>query len=95
MCQHRLQRVVARARGASVVTEDLDGVTRDVSLLAFAGDEPAVGEWLLVHSGYALERVDEREATATVEELAAAGRARREVRTAVREVVEQTGGEAR
>lgn len=77
MCEHRLQRVVAPASGGAVLAEDLDGVVRAVSLLAFDDGEPSVGEWLLVHSGYALCTVDERDATATVEELAAVGRARR------------------
>ncbi|HUY29642.1 MAG TPA: HypC/HybG/HupF family hydrogenase formation chaperone [Acidimicrobiales bacterium] len=80
MCQHRLQRVVEPPSGGSVRVEDLDGVLSDVSLLAFTDGEPAPGDWLLVHSGYALARVDQDEATATVEELAAAGRARRVAR---------------
>ncbi|HVC26281.1 MAG TPA: HypC/HybG/HupF family hydrogenase formation chaperone [Acidimicrobiales bacterium] len=77
MCRHLLQHVVEPASGQSVRVEDLDGVRRDVSLLAYVDGSPGVGDWLLVHSGYALSRVDGSEATATIAELVEAGRQRR------------------
>ncbi len=42
-----------------------------VSLIAFEGPEPQIGDWLVVHSGYALRRVDSEEAAAIVRELRA------------------------
>jgi hydrogenase maturation factor len=42
-----------------------------VSLLAFEGPQPQVGDWLVVHSGYALRRVDSEQAAAIVNELRA------------------------
>ncbi len=57
-----------------LATVDLGGnsLAVDVSLI----DEPAVGDWVVVHAGFALERVDEKAAQETLalaEELARAG----------------------
>ncbi len=46
---------------------ELDGVTREVSLLLL--DDAVVGEYVLVHAGYAIGRLDEEEALATLELL--------------------------
>ena len=46
---------------------DFGGVRRDVSI-AFT-PEVAVGDWVLVHVGFALARVDEEEAQATLQLL--------------------------
>jgi hydrogenase maturation factor len=61
-----------------VDVEDLDGTVHRVSLLALDGPSPTPGEWLVVHSGYALDRVDTTEAEAVASELqaGAAGRPR-------------------
>ena len=50
----RLHRVVAGAGPGTVWAEDLAGARRLVSLLAFDGPAPGPGDWLVVHSGYAL-----------------------------------------
>jgi len=50
---------------ATVVAEDLDGASRRVSLLALDPPGPVEpGEWLVVHSGYAVGRADRAEAEA-------------------------------
>lgn len=46
---------------------ELDGVTREVSLLLL--DDAVEGEYVLVHAGYAIGRLDEEEALATLELL--------------------------
>ncbi len=51
----RLHRVLAVLDGEAVV-EDLDGVASDVALLALDGAPPVPGDWLVVHSGYAIDR---------------------------------------
>ena len=74
MCMSRLHRVVRDAGGDAVDVEDLDGTVHRVSLLALDGPPPAPGEWLVVHSGYAINRVDRAEAEAVAAEgLAAHG----------------------
>ena len=49
--------------------EDVQGGRRRVSLLALDGPPPSVGEWLVIHSGYAIDRVDATEAEAVAAEL--------------------------
>jgi hydrogenase expression/formation protein HypC len=75
----RLHRVVRRTGAGEVDVEDVDGIVRHVSLLALDPPEPEPGEWLVVHSGYALDRVDAADAEAIVDELrrGAIGRAAR------------------
>lgn len=58
MCTSRLHEVVRTTDGGSVVVRDLMGFEHTVSLLAFDGDEPAGGDWLVVHSGFALSRAE-------------------------------------
>jgi len=52
-----------------VNVEDLGGTVHRVSLLALDGPPPTPGEWLVVHSGYALDRVDTTDAEAVATEL--------------------------
>ena len=49
----------------SIGTIELTGATRDWSLLLVP--EAKVGDWLLVHAGFAVQIVDEEEAQATLE----------------------------
>jgi hydrogenase expression/formation protein HypC len=74
VCVSRVHQVVAAREGA-VSARDVDGAVHDVSLLAFEGGPPAVGEWVSVHSGYAMARVDEAEALEVVALIDAARRA--------------------
>ena len=69
MCLSRLHRVVRTTEPGWVEVEAADGTRSKASLLALDGTVPAPGEWLTVHSGYAVDRVDAREAEAVVAEL--------------------------
>lgn len=62
MCMSRLHRVVREVSADAVDVEDLYGTVRRVSLLAFDGSALNAGDWIVVHSGYALSRVDPLEA---------------------------------
>jgi hydrogenase expression/formation protein HypC len=55
------------------VVEDVDGNRHRVSLLALEPPVPEPGDWLVVHSGYAIDRVDEGEAESVVAELRSGG----------------------
>lgn len=56
---------------------DVGGVQREVNLACIVGpDHPlaaCVGDWVLVHVGFAMSRIDEREAALTLETLAELG----------------------
>ena len=41
--------------------EDTEGTISRASLLAFDGAPPSPGEWVVAHSGYVLDRVDQGE----------------------------------
>jgi hydrogenase expression/formation protein HypC len=55
---------------------DVDGVRREVSiaLIGLDGPDPAqVGDWVLVHVGFAMAKIDEEEARETLDALKALG----------------------
>lgn len=62
---------------------DVEGVRRDVSLALLNGGDPAStcdmdqavgpGDWVLVHVGFAMARIDEHEAAETLRALRALG----------------------
>jgi hydrogenase expression/formation protein HypC len=51
-----------------IATVDVAGVRRNVSvgLLDAEGDGAEPGDWVLIHVGFAISKVDEREALATL-----------------------------
>lgn len=52
---------------------DVEGLPRTVNLGLLADGEIAVGDWVLVHVGFVLSKIDEEEARATTAFLAAMG----------------------
>jgi hydrogenase maturation factor len=65
----RLHQVVGDPEEGRVEVIDIDGARHSVSLLALDGPAPANGEWLVVHSGYAIDRVERKEAESVAAEL--------------------------
>ena len=75
MCLGIPARVVTVGDGGRGVV-DVDGVRREVSLALLEDDAPVQeGEWVLLHVGFALARIDEDEATRTLALLREAGEA--------------------
>jgi hydrogenase maturation factor len=68
----RLHRVIDTRADGRVSVVDLEGREHVVSLLALDGDPPTVGEWLVVHSGYAIDRVEANEAQLVADQIAGA-----------------------
>lgn len=69
MCVSRLHRVVGAADQGAVDVEDVEGERHRASLIAFDGPAPVPGEWVVVHSGYVLDRVDPADARGVVREV--------------------------
>ena len=71
--------VTDREGGLALV--DISGVRREVSIALL--DEPSApvdaGDWVLIHVGFALARIDEQEAAATVALLREAAELEREL----------------
>lgn len=61
MCMSRLYRVRQVLDAKVLEVEDTEGTLSRASLLAFDGAPPSPGEWVIAHSGYVLERVDQGE----------------------------------
>ncbi len=70
MCLAIPARVVELAAG-DVAIVDLGGVRKDVSLALL--EDVAVGDYVIVHVGYALTRLDPEEAEKTLALMAEAG----------------------
>jgi hydrogenase expression/formation protein HypC len=70
MCLGIPGRIVDRKddAGLAVGTVDFGGVRREVCL-AYVADEVEVGDYVVVHVGFAISRVDEGEAKRTFEVL--------------------------
>lgn len=68
-------------RQAGLATVDISGVRRSVSIALV--DEPAApvesGDWVLVHVGFALSRIDEDDARETLELLRRGAELQREL----------------
>lgn len=69
MCVSRLYRVLACDEPAWVEVENVDHVRSRASLLAYDGARLSPGEWVSVHSGYVIDRVDAAEAASAAEEI--------------------------
>ncbi len=62
---------------------DVSGVQREVNISCVVDDNVAlerhVGDWVLVHVGFAMSRIDEEEAAATLRVLEELGEAQQEL----------------
>ncbi len=63
-----------------LATVDVGGVRRTINtfLISQDGEEVAPGDWVLIHVGFAMSRIDEAEAAATLRILESAGDAYRQ-----------------
>ena len=50
-------------------TVSISGVSRMISTDLMMGEELAVGDWVLIHVGFALGKIDEAEATETLKQI--------------------------
>ncbi len=56
-----------------LATVEVAGVRRAVNIGLLGADETAPGDWVLVHVGFAMSKIDEAEAAATLELLRGLG----------------------
>ncbi|MDR1426648.1 MAG: HypC/HybG/HupF family hydrogenase formation chaperone [Bifidobacteriaceae bacterium] len=52
----------------------VNGVRRTISARLLADDPVAVGDWVLVHVGFAMSKIDEHEAALTLDQIQKLGR---------------------
>lgn len=53
----------------SLAKVDVNGVRRTISVRLLADDNLQVGDWVLVHVGFAMAKIDEHEATLTLDQV--------------------------
>jgi hydrogenase expression/formation protein HypC len=54
---------------------DVSGVKRAINIGLLSDDPPAPGDWVLIHVGFALSKIDEQEAKAAMDFLIGIGQA--------------------
>jgi hydrogenase expression/formation protein HypC len=54
---------------------DVSGVKRAINIGLLADDPPVPGDWILIHVGFALSKIDEQEAKAAMDFLIGIGQA--------------------
>jgi hydrogenase expression/formation protein HypC len=66
-----------------LATVDVGGVTRQVNIACIVSDshpiETCVGNWVLIHVGFAMARIDERQAAETLRILQELGEAQEQL----------------
>lgn len=66
-----------------LATVDIGGVKRQINIACIVDDEhpvnSCVGDWVLVHVGFAMSRIDEHEAALTLQILTELGEAQAEM----------------
>ncbi len=63
---------------------DVSGVRRMINIGLLCDDPPAPGEWVLIHVGFALSKIDEHEAAAALQFLEGIGQAYEDEITALK-----------
>ncbi|MEX5632314.1 HypC/HybG/HupF family hydrogenase formation chaperone [Parafrankia sp. FMc2] len=67
--------VAIRPDNPDIATVDVSGVRRAINIGLLDACPPGPGDWVLIHVGFALSRIDEAEAQAAMEFLTSIGRA--------------------
>jgi len=67
MCLSIPSRVVKISDDKTICTVDTMGIQRDASLLMMIGEDINIGDFVLLHIGFVMEKIDEKEALASIE----------------------------
>lgn len=67
MCLSIPSKVVHVSEDETSCTVDTMGVKRDASLLMMIGEEVKVGDYVLLHIGFVMNKIDEEEAMIAIE----------------------------
>ena len=61
--------------GACLAKVDVNGIRRTISVRLLAAEGLRAGDWVLVHVGFAMAKIDQREADLTLEAVRKMGQA--------------------
>ena len=85
MCLAIPGQIVEMQPGNDLATVDVSGIKRRINIGLLEGEPLASGDWVLIHVGFAMSKVDEQEARASLEFLETLGQAYRDEISAIRE----------
>ncbi len=68
-----------------LATVDVSGVRRAINIGLIADEDPRPGDWILIHVGFALSKIDEAEARSAMDFLESIGQAYADEIEALRE----------
>jgi hydrogenase expression/formation protein HypC len=89
MCLAIPAQIVQLLPESDLATADVSGVKRNVNIGLLDGENIQPGDWVLIHVGFAISKVDEQEARASLEFLESMGQAYRDEIDALRELAER------
>ena len=75
MCLAIPGQIVGLIPDTDLATADVSGVKRNINIGLLSPEGIAPGDWVLIHVGFALSKVDEQEARTSLEFLQSMGRA--------------------
>ncbi|HEX5432360.1 MAG TPA: HypC/HybG/HupF family hydrogenase formation chaperone [Bryobacteraceae bacterium] len=75
MCLAIPAQIVEVFPGGDLASADVSGVHRSVNIGLLNEERIAAGDWVLIHVGFAISKVDEQEAKASLEFLQGLGQA--------------------
>ncbi len=67
MCLSIPSKVVRVSEDQTMCTVDTMGVQRDANLMMMTDDEVKLGDYVLLHIGFVMNKIDEEEALASIE----------------------------
>ncbi len=67
MCLSIPSKVVKVSEDKTMCTVDTMGVQRDANLMMMADDDVKVGDYVLLHIGFVMNKIDEKEALASID----------------------------
>ena len=67
MCLSIPSKVVKISEDETMCTVDTMGVRRDASLLMMLGEEIKLGDYVLLHIGFVMNKIDEKEAMVAID----------------------------
>jgi hydrogenase expression/formation protein HypC len=93
MCLAIPARIVQLLAGSDLAIADVSGVKRNVNIGLLDKEQVNTGDWVLIHVGFAMSKVDEQEAKASLDFLETLGQAFTDEMKAWRESGEPPGGQ--
>ena len=79
--------IVLHSEQPDLAKVNVSGVRRMINIGLLSDDPPVPGEWVLIHVGFALSKIDEQEAAAALQFLEGIGQAYEDELAALKESV--------